>query len=218
MAMIGATGRSAAFCALAMLAGLAGCTSTEPLDTSRRIPLDDVPVTYDDRVEDCFSLNNANWTRIVSLFAPPATTPLEERRRIRAAIALFERFAGDQTPTWRDLGEDENSSLGCGNVDCIGETHNTMTYLTLLQQHGLLRWHVVMGSAFRDFVHFDTHFSAQIRDETDGMRYVVDSWYLDHAEPPFIQPTKDWLWRVPWPAEENPLIAEADLAPWPDER
>jgi hypothetical protein len=191
---------------------LLGCTSDRRLDPSLPpLELDNLPIVYDNYVEACFGLTAEQWAELARRFDPPAASPREERRRIREVIAQFEQIAGEQTPTWRDLREDEINPTGNGNIDCIGESTNTTTYLRLLEQHQLLRWHVVLGKAFRDFLHFDTHFSAQIRDETTGQRYVVDSWYLDSGHPPHIQKTEEWLWRQPWPAEENPPLSAPEL-------
>jgi hypothetical protein len=189
----------------------AGCTSRTPLDPDLPpLARDRLTVTYDDRIEDQFAVSDAQWREIAGLFEPPAASPREERLAIRKAVARFEQIAGEQTPVFRDLRKNSTSPDGCGNVDCRCESTNTTTWLRLLQQERLLKWHVVLGKAFRDFVHFDTHFSAQIRDETDGVRYVVDSWYQDNGELPLIQKTDDWMWRGEEDPAENPVLHRDD--------
>lgn len=202
---------------LAVVGG-AGCTSRTPLDPNLPpLTRDRLTVTYDDRIEDHFAVSDAQWREITGLFTPPAATPREERWAIRKAVARFEQIAGEQTPVFRDLRENNTSPHGNGNVDCRCESTNTTTWLRLLQQEGLLKWHVVLGKAFRDFVHFDTHFSAQIRDETDGVRYVVDSWYQDNGELPLVQITDDWMWRGKEDPEENPAASgDARMVGEPD--
>lgn len=47
-----------------------------------------------------------------------ATTPDAERSAIANAIGLFGRFAGEQTPTWRDKGGNINDNETDGRMDC----------------------------------------------------------------------------------------------------
>ncbi len=160
--------------------------------------------------------------RLDGLFLPPASTPGEERARIRRAVALLERLAGRQSPIRLDRGGNPDSVTGGdappapptswppalllrrhpdvrGQLDCVAESANTTTFLRLLQRRGLLRWHEVLQPAFRAPRVFDQHWAAQIREKASGHLYVVDSWYLDNGQPPYIQPLADWRRKAPLP-------------------
>jgi hypothetical protein len=91
-------------------------------------------------------------------------------------------------------------------MDCIDEQKNTTTYLRIFDQQGHLRHHDVLHHVFRAPWILNPHNSAQIRDRQTGECYVVDSWYRDNGQPPYIQPVKDWYARKPWPDDENPPI------------
>jgi hypothetical protein len=139
------------------------------------------------------SLTDAEWQEIRRLFIPMSSSPGAERRRIRKAIALFETQVGRYTGTTADIGKNSTGNGKPGQMDCIDESTNTTTYLALLQNAGLLRWHTVGERIMRRRWVFGQHWGATIMDTTDGLRYVVDSWHLDNGKPPFIQELADWL-------------------------
>ena len=100
---------------------------------------------------------------------------------------------GQLTGTWRDLAKNVKGAGQPGQLDCISESMNTTTYLQQLSDAGLLRWHGVEERRVRHPLIFNVHWTAVIRDDTTGIRYAVDSWFLDNGEPPFIQPLDQWL-------------------------
>jgi len=138
------------------------------------------------------SLNNRQWREIRALFSQ-TSTPAEERQQIRKAIALFETEVGLLTGTWRDRAKNAAGAGLPGQLDCISESKNTTTYLQMLSEGGLLRWHRVEKRQVRHPLIFNVHWAAVILDESTGTRYAVDSWFLDNGQPPYIQPLEAWL-------------------------
>jgi len=136
-------------------------------------------------------LNEVQWQSIRNLFATNSSAS-EERQRIRQAIALFEQEVGAITGTWQDLAGNVAGAGLPGQLDCIAESKNTTTYLKLLYNAGLLKWHRVEARAMRHPLIFNVHWSAVIRDTRSGVPYAVDSWFLDNGRPPYIQPLEDW--------------------------
>ena len=119
---------------------------------------------------------------------------LDERARIRLAIAHLEQMTARYLPTGNDVGG--NYTVGMieeGKQDCIDESLNTTTYLQFLAQQGWLRWHTVEERVHRAPAIFDGHWAAQIRVRDSGQRFVVDSWHYDNGEPPLVQPLERWL-------------------------
>lgn len=138
------------------------------------------------------SLTPEQWEQVCALFFPPAETAAEERGRIRAAIALMERFVGDATGTWRDKGGTFNFGTG-GQMDCIDESINTSLYLTMFYKYGMLRHHLVHDRATRGWFIFGwPHTTAVILEQARNALWAVDSWFLDNGEPPFILPLDVW--------------------------
>ncbi len=153
------------------------------------------PLCYD---YDCENRTNitltfAQWQSVRSLFLPPAVTPLEERRWIAQAIARLESLAGAQSGTSADLGGNARGAGDPGQMDCIDESTNTTTYLRMLRDEGLFRWHAVQDRRMRNKWFFDVHWTAVIVDNTTGREFAVDSWFFDNGREPVITPFEDWL-------------------------
>ncbi len=138
------------------------------------------------------SLSAQQWSQVRALFAAPRS-PAEERRQVRAAIALLEVQVGGITGTSRDLAKNVAGAGQPGQLDCISESKNTTTYLQLLSNDGLLHWHTVEERRLRHPWILDLHWAAVIRDKNSGKRYAVDSWFLDNGQLPYIQPLDQWL-------------------------
>ena len=137
------------------------------------------------------------WNTVVNQFKPAARSAAEERQMIRRAIAILEHIAGTQTPTFRDRGRNPIIDDWPGQMDCIDESTNTKRYLDLLQARGLLRWHRVIGRAYRTPHLVDPHWAGQIVELETLDRYVVDSWFLDNGNMPYIQATSAWQRKDP---------------------
>lgn len=138
------------------------------------------------------TLTASQWQNIRYLFTAD-NSPIKERENIRQAIALLENMVGEITGTWRDLGGNFAGAGEPGQLDCISESKNTTTYLQLLFDDGLLKWHVIEERQVRHPLIFNTHWTAVILDRSNGERFSVDSWFLDNGHPPAIQPLSDWL-------------------------
>ena len=143
-------------------------------------------------VGETVALTDRQWQMLRDLFAV-AASPAEEREGIRQAIALFETDVGAITGTWRDLAGNVAGAGQPGQLDCIAESRNTTTYLKLLLDTGLLKYHTVEPREVRHPLIFNVHWSAVIQERVSGKRFAVDSWFLDNGQPPYIQPLDDWL-------------------------
>ena len=138
------------------------------------------------------SLTPSQWQDIRAIFTPPAADAEQERALIRRAIAQMETLVGTLTGTWRDKGGNTAGSGQPKQMDCIDESTNTTTYLSLFQQDGLLNWHEATERSSRARWILDIHWTGVIRETASGQLYAVDSWFLDNGEPPYIQRLDDW--------------------------
>lgn len=181
------------------------------------IVLDRVPIGYGvgHVTQTTFAIDPWQWRRIESTFLPVPADPHAERLAIGAALQQIHLIAGSQTPTWGDLPGDAGSVEPGGAVDCIDASKNNTTYLLLLQQRGLLRWHRVLSPATR-VNWFHTHSTAVIEEvqpastplpprARPGRRWAVDTWYGNCGDPPLISPLDDWFRLVPVPLDQ-PVI------------
>lgn len=148
------------------------------------------------------SLTPDEWTGVTQMFSPAARSHAEEREQLRRAIAEMERLVGKEIGTSRDKGGTFNFEEG--QMDCIDESINTTTYLTLFVRNGLMLRHRVEDRATRGwFFRGWPHTSAVISEiPTQGSKprhWAVDSWFLDNGQPPLIIPLD--VWRSGWQPE-----------------
>jgi hypothetical protein len=149
---------------------------------------------------DEVALTEHQWNKVRGILASTPESPAEERERLRAAIALMERYVGRITDTWQDKGGTFNFSTP-GQMDCIDESINTTMYLTMFQRNGLIRHHHVSERATRGWFIFGwPHTTAVIRETASNERWAVDSWFLDNGQPPYILPLG--VWRAGWQPED----------------
>jgi len=153
------------------------------------------------------ALSADEWRQVRAAFEPAASTASTERRQIAAAIAILEVQVGQRTGTAvhqrREINRGDPSQL-----DCIDESVNTWTYLTMLAGDGLIRLHRVGGLAHSgSFVELSVHNAAVIRGIATGTPYAIDSTLVDAGEPPPVLPLEVWL--ASWP----PQIPRAEPQP-----
>ncbi len=186
--------RGSLWAALAMLASGTASLAAE-------LPVVPVCYNYGCSTQESVRLTAEGWRQVGALFARPADSPRVERARIREAVALMERLMGEQTPIHLDKAKNAAKEIG-GQMDCIDESRNTDTSLRLFEQHGYLRWHGVRKRVERVRYLFLVHWGAQIEDLVTGERYIVDSWYRDSGEPPYLQGLTDWKKARPFPLQD----------------
>jgi len=148
------------------------------------------------------SLSDEHWSRLARHFTPAAQSAGDEREQIRQAIAEMEQITGELAGTSGDIAGDL-ASFGTlePQMDCIDESSNTTTYLTLFEQAKLLRWHRVEPRATRGYLIFGgwPHYTALVRDKHTGDQWVIDSWFRDNGEPPDIVILE--IWKDGWKPE-----------------
>jgi hypothetical protein len=163
-----------------------------------------VPVCFHHGCESVkrVSLSNDHWSRLVRHFNPVAQSAADEREQIRQAVAEMEQITGELAGTSGDIAGDL-ASFGTlePQMDCIDESSNTTTYLTLFEQAELLRWHTVEPRATRGYLFFGgwPHYTALVRDKRTGEQWVIDSWFRDNGELPDVVSLD--IWKDGWKPE-----------------
>ena len=149
------------------------------------------------------SLSGDEWGQVRSVFSGEPRDAAEERQRIRAAVAKFENLVGPKTETEND---DPGAAIVAldtrGQMDCIDEAYNTSTYLGLLAQEGLLRFHIVGRPALRGrLINGWPHNTATVIETASGDGFAVDSWFHRNGQPPELVPLDIWL--AGWSPEKS---------------
>lgn len=136
-------------------------------------------------------LTPLEWKEIREIFSDARDAQME-REQIAQAIGAIEAVVGEKTGTASDRGGTGITSSP-GQMDCIDESMNSTTYLTMLARDGLLLWHVIEERATRGWLIFGwPHTTAVIRERASGEKFAVDSWFFDNGTPPAIVPLQEW--------------------------
>ncbi len=155
------------------------------------------------------SLTDEEWQSIASIFtnARMVTNAEQERDLIALAIGAFESIVGTKTSTATDLAGTFGNSDYPGQLDCNDEAINSTTYMRLLRQNGLLKFHEVEDTRTRNF--FFTgwpHSTAVIHETASGERFAVDSWFYDNGFPATIVPFA--VWKSGYIPEDSPVLGK----------
>lgn len=132
-----------------------------------------------------------------------AAGPAQERAALAEAVGRLYAWAGEQSPIWRDRGEDYPDGDVDGRMDCIDHATSTTRLLRMLERRGWLRHHRVLEPARRTRLFFTQHFAAVVEEASmltktseqpqPQERFVIDSWFFDHGRPAVVMPLAKWM-------------------------
>ncbi len=176
-------------------------------------PRDQISNPTPDRFSVCFqhscamvehvSLTSDQWNKVASFFSPQADSAEQERRQIANAIAWLEVAVGSQIDSLDDRGGNLEGFMADGNqLDCVDESTNSTTYITMIQNAGFLKFHRVEKRATRGGIFFGgvwPHSTAVISEIDTGNKWAVDSWFFDNGEKPTVVQLRKW--RTGWSPE-----------------
>lgn len=153
--------------------------------------------------EVTLSLSQAEWQKATSPPSVPLSSPASERDAIAATVSNMEAMVGLRTGTDQDKAGNLSGFGLPGQMDCIDESTNTTTYLTMLVETDLLKHHTIMDRSTRFGWLSLPHTSAVIRETGTDRRFAVDSWFYDNGQAPAIVDLT--LWKSGWypPAANN---------------
>ena len=141
-------------------------------------------------------------TRIKALFQVKIISAQYERALLAEYIASMEQFVGRQTRTQYDRAGtfpalfkfDQKHS---GQMDCIDESINTLSYLKLLESQRMIKHHYIVGLVTRGGVFAGyPHTAVLLKEKNTNRKYVIDSWFYDNGRPAEVLSLK--LWKSGW--------------------
>ena len=144
-------------------------------------------------------LSGEEWNVVRQAFDLGSSDKAKERQSIAKAVGILEKIVGRRTGTDADIGGSFAGTFRQFQMDCIDEAVNTSTYLVMMKNEGLIRFHDLQEPARRGHLIWGgwPHVAPVIVEMYSGEQYAVDSWFLDNGQPPFIIPLKQWKggWR-----------------------
>lgn len=140
--------------------------------------------------------------RAVMAKTKKADTAAEERRAVAYAIAHIEVKIGAKLGIKDKAGMQFSASGDPSQLDCVDVATNTTSYLLVMQQNGMLKYHTVAmtrskenllkGFAQLNPVKYWPHWSAILKENATGQQWAVDRWPFDQGENPAVQKVEEW--------------------------
>jgi hypothetical protein len=148
------------------------------------------------------ALDEVEWAQVRAVFTPLPQSPAQERDCIATAIGVLEGLVGLKTGTATDRGGTFGNSAYPGQMDCNDEAANSTTYMKLMAQDGLIRFHDIADTTTRGFFFNGwPHTTAVLRERQRGTRHAVDSWFYDNGAPAVIVPLEQW--KTGWKPDDS---------------
>lgn len=132
-------------------------------------------------------------TQILSAGKASAAT---ERVAVQKAVVWFDRRMGPVIGTNKRVAKaDFRYFDDKHNYDCWDTTRNTTSLLLVLQQWGLLKYHVVGDPHYRGnaLVLQTPHNTAILVERATRVEWVVDMWPRGYLELPDVMPVEKWV-------------------------
>ena len=119
-----------------------------------------------------------------------------ERAAAQKAVVWFDRRMGPIIGTNKRVAKaDFRYFDDKHNYDCWDTTRNTTSLLLVLQQWGLLKYHVVGDPHYRGntLVLQTPHNTAVLVDRSTKVEWVVDLWPRGYLQPPDVMTVQQWV-------------------------
>lgn len=119
-----------------------------------------------------------------------------ERAAVQKAVVWFDRRMGPVIGTDKRVAKADIRALDAShNFDCWDTTRNTTSLLLVLQQWGLLKYHVVGDPHYRGnaLVLQLPHNTAVLVERATKVEWVVDMWPRGYAQPPDVMTLEKWV-------------------------
>jgi hypothetical protein len=119
-----------------------------------------------------------------------------ERAAVQKAVIWFDRRMGPVIGTNKRVAKADIRALDDKhNYDCWDTTRNTTSLLLVLQQWGLLKYHVVGDPHYRGnaLVLQTPHNTAVLVERATRVEWVVDMWPRGYLQPPDVMTVAKWV-------------------------
>ncbi|MEJ2376846.1 MAG: hypothetical protein P8Y71_16025, partial [Pseudolabrys sp.] len=161
------------------------------------------------------SLSLAEWRKVRAVFRPRAKDAKTERRQIAQAVALMERLVGPKTGTgvhqWTHKNELIYPNMGDPTqLDCVDESVNTWTYMTMMERGNLLRFHQVADLSNAGGLTDPFMRNTAVLKEKGGAYYAIDASLVDYGKPPPVMLLATWMGSWPPDLSKAEAVAKTD--------
>lgn len=133
---------------------------------------------------------------LTQIIASGKASAIAEREAIQKAVIWFDRKVGPMIgTTTRVARADIRSGADAKNFDCWDSTRNVSSFLLVLQEWGLLKYHAVGNPRYRGNILAMQlpHNTAVLVENASRVEWVVDMWTTRYAQPPDVMLVEKWL-------------------------
>lgn len=154
------------------------------------VSLDSFPVCSNHGCRNITVFNNFHkpWQIVSELYSKQIISSAEDEWVfIKNAISAMEQLTEPLIKGRPDKARNQ-FFVRNGQMDCVDESHNTRTYLKLLETHGFMHYHAIGELELRRL----PHYTATIVEKQSGQVYAVDAWFHDNGVLPEIVDIERW--------------------------
>ena len=133
---------------------------------------------------------------LTQIMAAGHASAATERAAAQKAVIWFDRRMAPLIGTNKRVAKaDIRAHDDSHNYDCWDTTRNTTSLLLVLQQWGLLKYHVVGDPQYRGnaLVLQLPHNTAVLVERATKVGWVVDMWPVGYAKPPDVMTVEKWV-------------------------
>jgi len=148
------------------------------------------------RRREMLDFTSGDRSAMTQILAAGRASAAAERAAVQKAVIWFDRRMGPVIGTNKRVAKADFRALDAGhNYDCWDTTRNTTSLLLVLQQWGLLKYHVVGDPHYRGnaLVLQTPHNTAVLVERATGVEWVVDMWPRGYSQPPDVMTVEKWV-------------------------
>ena len=148
------------------------------------------------RRREMLDFTSADRGALSRILAAGHASAAAERAAVQKAVIWFDRRMGPVIGTNNRVAKADIRALDDKhNYDCWDTTRNTTSLLLVLQQWGLLKYHVVGDPHYRGnaLVLQTPHNTAVLVERATRTEWVVDMWPRGYLQPPDVMTVEKWV-------------------------
>jgi hypothetical protein len=148
------------------------------------------------RRREILSFTPGDRKTLTQILAAGRASAVAERAAVQQAVVWFDRRVGPMIGTDKRVASADIRTFDAPhNFDCWDTTRNTTSLLLVLQEWGLLKFHVVGDPHYRGnpLVLQLPHNTAVLVERATKVEWVVDMWPRGYAQPPDVMTLEQWV-------------------------
>ena len=148
------------------------------------------------RRREILDFTTADRHALTQILSQGKASAAAERAALQKAVIWFDRRMGPVIGTDKRVAKaDFRYFDDKHNYDCWDTTRNTTSLLLVLQEWGLLKYHVVGEPRYRGnpLVLQTPHNTAVVVDRATKVDWAVDLWPRGYLQPPDVMPIERWV-------------------------